>query len=259
MKGVCVLLLCVLAVAAAKPSKLTVVANPSLESLADNQASANGMCPLCVNVMQQGIQQLLNVILNGGVVKGCSTLCASLAPKGKAIQYGCNILCDVVGIKAFIAEIKKADLDPIWLCQSIKSCPVNDCSADVCGSVTSSAVAPASGIVGTKFQVSAQVQIMSNTGTGEISFAITEPRGGVVYSNSLVADGWKKDSPYNFQLDIDTTESPDDDVYFDAGKYVVDISVCQGSCSSHHAHAKVLATAQTSFELTTAQDKVTYL
>merc|ERR1719487_3158892 len=71
------------------------------------------LCPLCVNIMDQTINQLLNIILNVGVLGSCNALCSYLGDYGQIVVAGCNLLCDYVGITEFIALIEAADLDPI--------------------------------------------------------------------------------------------------------------------------------------------------
>jgi hypothetical protein len=83
------------------------------------------LCGLCIQFSEQFINQLLNIVLNAGVVGGCSELC-SLLPANK-IEIGvCDLLCSIVGIEAFIKIIEKADLDPIYYCELLTACPIND-------------------------------------------------------------------------------------------------------------------------------------
>merc|ERR1712228_1162056 len=65
---------------------------------------------------------MLNYILNIGVVGGCQELCAQV-PSGGGKQTACDLVGGAVGIKAFIAAIDKADLDPIYLCEVLHACP----------------------------------------------------------------------------------------------------------------------------------------
>merc|ERR1719420_2290997 len=76
------------------------------------------LCNPCTQLSGQGINILLNYILNAGVVGGCSKLC-SLLPEGKV---PCELVCSAVGIKTFIDAIEKADLDPIYMCELIHAC-----------------------------------------------------------------------------------------------------------------------------------------
>lgn len=68
------------------------------------------MCPLCVQVIDQIIENLLNVILSGPVIGSCNKLCnlATDELKGKlpesviqVLDVGCKMVCDYVGMLYF--------------------------------------------------------------------------------------------------------------------------------------------------------------
>ena len=90
-------------------------------------------CKFCINFAQEFLDQLINIIasksikpprpppeflltivatsphVDGGVIGGCSDLCEKLANKTHNNEAGlaCNILCDLVGIRTFIAILNK--------------------------------------------------------------------------------------------------------------------------------------------------------
>lgn len=94
-------------------------------------------CPMCVEFTQQFINQLLDIIasksinsfhppsyfqfepaydfiaiffvIDGGVIGGCADLCGKLVNKthSEAAAIACNALCDLVGIRTFIAMVNK--------------------------------------------------------------------------------------------------------------------------------------------------------
>ena len=144
-------------------------------------------CKTCVSVGSQGINTLLNYILNAGVVGGCSKLCSKL-PKG-AEQTGCSIICSIVGIQAFVKAIEKVDLDPIYLCEEIKLCPAGPDDAD--GSIDGVSVTPASGSVsqGTTFVMELDFTIKNETGVGEIVINVDGPGSNRV-SQGFVNTGY---------------------------------------------------------------------
>merc|ERR1719502_2177332 len=76
------------------------------------------LCNPCIQLGEQGLNILLNEILNAGVIGGCSKLCSGL--NGTA-RTACNIVCDVVGIKGFIKALNHTDLDPIYFCQKLNA------------------------------------------------------------------------------------------------------------------------------------------
>jgi len=65
------------------------------------------MCPECVDLMNQFIDQLLNAILNAGVIGSCGALCSAIP--NQAASVVCDLLCDYVGIEAFIDAINMTD------------------------------------------------------------------------------------------------------------------------------------------------------
>merc|ERR1711981_492252 len=97
------------------------------------------LCGACASLTGEAINTLLNYILNAGVVGGCSKLCSNL--KTKAEVTVCTLACAVVGIKEFVKAIEKADLDPIYLCDLLKICPIDDNGE---GKIASLDVSPAS-------------------------------------------------------------------------------------------------------------------
>merc|ERR1712072_1185777 len=92
--------------------------------LPEDRLKGAGLCGTCASLTGQAPNILLNYVLNAGVVGGCSKLCSNLKTKTEATV--CNIACDLVGIKAFVAALKKADLDPIYFCDLLKICPIDD-------------------------------------------------------------------------------------------------------------------------------------
>jgi hypothetical protein len=109
---------------------------------------AFSFCGTCIDFADQTLDILLNEILNAGVIGSCAALCGAVADKTGSQVLGvvCNLLCDVGGIEEFINIINKADLDPIWYCELLKACKVND-NGDA--KITSLTINPRSGPQGT--------------------------------------------------------------------------------------------------------------
>lgn len=195
---------------------------------------------------------MLNYILNIGVVGGCADLCGH-ALKNKLERTACNVVCDVVGIDAFVKAIKAADLDPIYLCELIKSCPPG--SDDAAVKVTGIVVTPAAGgPSGTKFTFELDFNVINATGTGEIGVAIKGPTTAEV-SQGFVNTGFPA-GPEAARVSVDTTSNPDPSdpsqppVIWNPGQYTVNFEVCQGECGSKHPHAKFLGKISHNFTIT---------
>merc|ERR1712113_232370 len=125
-------------------------------------------CPLCVNFMDEFIEQLINIIANGGVIGGCADLCGKLKG-GKTEKAVCDILCDIVGIKEFIKLIDEVDPDPIWICEQLGSCDYRD---NASASVQSVVVSPNQGPQGSTFVVKGTYSVSAEIGTGEVVVSI---------------------------------------------------------------------------------------
>eukprot|EP00026_Physarum_polycephalum_P012556 Phypoly_transcript_12877.p1 GENE.Phypoly_transcript_12877~~Phypoly_transcript_12877.p1 ORF type:complete len:189 (+),score=10.15 Phypoly_transcript_12877:246-812(+) len=128
-------------------------------------------CDLCLQVMDGGLDILLNEILNGGVIGGCDNLCHFMPD---TLELGCNHLCDFVGIKEFVKVINHTDPDPIWYCQELHACPKVD-GGSVIDSTT--IVVPDFGVLGADFMVLSTYIVQNATGPGLLTITLTPPNG----------------------------------------------------------------------------------
>lgn len=58
-----------------------------------------------------GINDLLNIIANAGILGECGALCGKLTRPWEADV--CNIACDAVGLDEFIKILERSDIDPV--------------------------------------------------------------------------------------------------------------------------------------------------
>ncbi|KAK0060817.1 countin-1 [Biomphalaria pfeifferi] len=144
---------------------LTSAVTPNLRLHTNNNVGAD-FCKMCINFSGQAINELLNIILNMGVVGTCADICGLVEQKTGSEVLGavCNILCDIAGVEEFVKLVEKADLDPIYLCELLKTCPVFD-GGDA--TLTQFAVNPSSGPQGKK-TLNFNFVSKNGTGTGEI-------------------------------------------------------------------------------------------
>jgi len=224
----------------------------SLEARPVDQVSAGKTCNLCVSLTGQAINALLNYILQAGVVGSCAKLCAHV--NGTKIEKtACNVLCDVVGIKAFVAALKDADLDPIYFCELLKSCPAGPDSA--AAKLTGVVVTPAAGgPSGTKFTFELDFTVTNATGTGEIRVAIHGPTTADV-GQGFLNTGFPV-GPEAARVSVDTTSQPfpkdpnQQPIIWNPGSYEVSFAVCQGECGSKHPHSIMLGQISKNFTIT---------
>jgi hypothetical protein len=65
-----------------------------------------------------------------------------------------------------------ADPDPIWICEEVDICPINDNAA---ADFLAISVSPKAGPQGTNFNVTAAFKVTNTIGTGEIDFLVVPP------------------------------------------------------------------------------------
>jgi len=203
------------------------------------------LCNPCVQIGEQGINLLLNEILNAGIVGGCSKLC-SLVPS-RLGALACDVLCDSVGVKEFIKVLNSTDIDPIYFCEELGACPAG--KDDAAGTVDGTAVSPAAAPVGTEFDIQLRFSVINATGVGEIRLAI---EGGQQHiAQSFVNTGFLP-GPYatNITFTPQNDEKAQPPVFWSPGTYTYEFVVCQGECGSKHPHSKVFGKTVGSFQIT---------
>merc|ERR1711894_195025 len=208
-------------------------------------------CNLCVNVMGQVIDNVLNIILQGGVVGGCSDLCQKVTNGNQALDVACSLLCDIVGVDEFMKLVEEADLDVIYYCELLGgTCPVKD---DGDAKITALTVTPKSGPQGT-FDIGFAYHSNNGTGTGEIVLEVETLDGipvGSSFLHELAAAG---DYNSTFKLkaepdpQCDPTQEPCEQWL--PGQYTVKIAICNGECGSQHPHSQIYDEASASFNIT---------
>jgi len=201
------------------------------------------MCPFCVDFMDEAIDQLLNAILNGGVVGGCTEVCALLV--NPVLVLGCNLVCDYVGIDAFIDAINVTDPDPIFICQDLDLCPIVTGGAV---KIVSAVVNPPKGPSGTTFSIELTYSVTSPTGPGLLAVDILPPDAEAL-SDAEFSEG-QPVGKYLISWTIDST--PSEQEPFDPGFYDVGLAVCEGDCTTDHPNGGVYASANTSFIITSS-------
>jgi hypothetical protein len=135
----------------------------------------------------------------------------------------CNLLCDYVGITEFIKVIENADLDPIYYCEILKACPIND-NGDA--KITKFVVSPSQGPQGT-FTASLQYVSANGTGTGELYIGV-KTVDGIPLGDSFLIEA-QKPGTYVDNINIQAKPDPECDPsqgpceQWLPGKYTVEI------------------------------------
>jgi len=197
-------------------------------------------CNVCVQVMGQIINELLNIILDIGVIGSCGDLCGKLPNKYEA--DACDLICDYVGIVEFIKLIEYEDPDPIYFCEEAKICPVTTNGS----AYTNGAwVNPTSGPASTKFNIGFNYTVTSKTSTGGPNVAVIPPAGMPMGGGEF--DEGEEPGTYVVYFSLDTT--PNEQEPFMPGVYNVSLALCAGDCSTRHKWGGIYCEASTSFTI----------
>eukprot|EP00698_Gefionella_okellyi_P011917 TRINITY_DN3178_c0_g1_i1.p2 TRINITY_DN3178_c0_g1~~TRINITY_DN3178_c0_g1_i1.p2 ORF type:complete len:250 (-),score=45.72 TRINITY_DN3178_c0_g1_i1:147-896(-) len=224
-----------LAVARSKPL-MQISAKPAQRNVGEYE-----MCDVCIQAMVIEINELLNIILDGGILGNCADLCGKLPDKLQ--DELCDVFCDAVGLDVFIGYLKRTDIDPIWMCQLIDFCPIKDCVGD-CVDINYFETHPPTAKLGTTFQSMAYFAVEQDLGVGMYRVDLVMPNGYVNTGEELYY-GLKAG---NYSLDISTEALKSQG--FKVGNYTVSLWFCDGECGSVHPHSRTLARSNSTFVVT---------
>lgn len=214
-------------------------------------------CSLCLNVMDEGINAALNLILNAGVAATCQTGCAAIAQRffnssstlEQLVDMVCTVGCLAVGMKEFIAILEKINLDPIYYCEEIDLCPYNDNGKAKIDKVI---VSPLTGAQGTTFVILVDYTVINTTGTGDMVINI-EPVDKIPLGDEFMLYQQGPGS-YKVEFKVDATPNPDcNDPMCEQwlpGLYNIDLALCDGECSGKHPHSRMYGEAKANFTIT---------
>jgi len=200
-------------------------------------------CDLCIDFAVQAINYLLNYVLDVKIIGSCDDICGSL---NNSVETDvCNVLCDAVGVGAFVEILKKFenDIDPIYFCQLVKMCAISDCPDNsTCATIQSFEVYPQTGYGDVTFMFNATVIVSQTVGCGMVSFIYwpANQTKDALEDDYLVAEyvtgNW---------LMSDIVSAYDAGLTY--GNWTLQIFVCEGACFSTFPHSRVLATATSWF------------
>lgn len=199
---------------------------------------AGPLCGICEQLMDQALQQLLNIILQAGVLGSCAAICSKLPVQWESVA--CNLICDAAGVDAFVHLIQKADLDPIFYCKELTMCKEFEGAA---GSVDSVTVTPPSG---QSFAFTASITITNTTGAGEVALQFTDSSGAFQGGGASPVGGAE---PGSYQMELDFDNETEEGEVLEPGEYTATFYLCQGECGSNHPISKILGEASTTFTI----------
>ncbi|KAG2393776.1 hypothetical protein C9374_007307 [Naegleria lovaniensis] len=229
-----------------KPS----IASFSMVQVRTNLAGSE-LCEACVNLLDFAVADLMAAI-DTGVVVSCVDLCQYVPPLFPYAYQTCELLCTVVGVNAFIAILKKADLDPVYGCQLMNVCPIHDCTAKTCATFTSPGVSPQVSECGGKVLAYSRLNVFNESGPGQVILQVTGPFSvEQIIERYYQANGFMPGS-YEIKFEIKTQNDDSQDLMWFPGLYKVVINACEGECGASRPHSRLLAQVSTNFTLTTA-------
>jgi len=198
------------------------------------------LCPTCDQFATSALNDLLQIIVNGGLLGSCKLLCGKLSAEWE--QTVCMLVCSAVGIDVFEHFITQADLDPLDFCMDIGLCPHNDNASAV---ITNFAISPENGHLGDTFTFSWNYQIVVTPGTGVVGLEIQGPAGPPLATMELLPN----EDPGNYGVSFRARAVSNENQQWGPGSYQATAFICEGDCNLKHQYNKVLDTATGNFTI----------
>jgi len=198
-------------------------------------------CKICIDFMENAIDDLIEIIANIGIGATCENVCDKLKSKTEATV--CDLLCEIVGIDAFIHIIDEVDPDPISICEDLTACGH---STNASANISSVSVSPNSGPQGTTFNIQAVYTVTSAIATGQVEVVVVPPDAFPFGGAELVIE----QGPGTYGIQLSFQASPSENEPFTPGLYQAVVSVCEGTCGSPHHWSYTLAQSAQNFTIT---------
>mmetsp|Transcript_119296 Transcript_119296/g.178220 ORF Transcript_119296/g.178220 Transcript_119296/m.178220 type:complete len:252 (+) Transcript_119296:3-758(+) len=211
-------------------------------TISSNLDSSPSACKGCIQASVVAINEILNAVLNEGVVGGCEDLCGKLPEKAE--QVVCDAVCIGLGVYEFVKLLeRKGGPDPIYYCQLAHMCKVDDCTGD-CADVETLGVSPASGKKGTNFVVAGNLNVTKASGAGmtRITLYIPDPKEMPQEQDALNTN--LDPGSYGLQIGVDSSQFPV------AGNYTLEVKICEGMCDLDYPHTRTFSAKNVTFTVT---------
>jgi len=188
--------------------------------------------------MIDGLDLFVNAIANGGILGSCEKFCGYLPTKEEFAV--CDLICSAVGVEALIRALNVSNPDPAHVCEEIKMCfSTNSAQAKI----TQVQTVPASGPIGTTFDITMFFDVLSETGVTVFELLVTpedkkiEPFG----VTGVEVDMKPGNYSVEFQLPTKQMDVP-------AGFYNSTLAICENYCGTKNSY--LLDMAYTNFTIT---------
>jgi len=199
-------------------------------------------CLECINWAIESLDIILNEILDGGIIANCGKACSGL--KNPYLNTFCTLLCDALGLDEFIHILNKSDLNPLYYCQLVHMCIVEDCTEPECVKIYVHQVRPEIAPEGSRFEIETAFTIVNTAGAGMLRYEIYQnPKDPI--SQDYLIEHWAPRGNFTQFLAIDTKEQA-----LKIGTWTARITFCEGMCGSKHPHTRLFDTAVANFTVT---------
>lgn len=198
------------------------------------------LCKTCVSFLDESEGDLLDLVLQYGISKGCA-ICGDL--KSKLGQEVCGILCEIVGIEAFVKVLRAEDITPSYVCAELGSCPKNECNNE-CTLIEDVKITPPSGPIGTRFSVAVKIHAPVKSGTGSTVLSWNCPTSGPI-GVEILTEGYAANQTVTFTHVIQTQEAS---CLYGPGVYNMTVLSCKYACTD--LKGEVYSAAKAEFQIT---------
>lgn len=190
-------------------------------------------CSICVQFMEQALSALIQIIANTGIAGTCGELCGQLTNQFE--EEVCGVICELVGIEAFITALSDVDPDPITVCQAITICPT---APNAAANITQLAISPLKAPVGSTFTINVNFKVTSALGTAELVIEFSPPHGGTPFGS---AELLVSTPPGTYRISATLDTNPSQSMSYPSGKYLVQAALCEGTCGGIHDDERLLS------------------
>jgi len=67
--------------------------------------NSSDFCLYCVEFLEESLETLIELIVDTGLVRGCSSVCSQMDQKLE--QVACTLFCDFIGVAEFVQIIEQ--------------------------------------------------------------------------------------------------------------------------------------------------------
>lgn len=127
-----------------------------------------------IDYMVEAVNVYLNEWLQVTLPQDCQQMCSIVDPQHNST---CQFYCNVYGVYGFIQIISRVDIDPIYMCQLEKKCPIQACAQPTCATISSIKLSPSVPKSGDTVTVTGYYTVTGEAGAGMLRLMSSTPAG----------------------------------------------------------------------------------